>query len=40
MKQKMTANIYKDENTKLKTKVSILENEIVKKEKLIDELLM
>lgn len=40
MKQKITANIFKDENIKLKTKVHILENELSKKEKLIDDLLM
>ena len=40
MKQKMTANYLKDENMRLKTRVHILENEIGKKEKLIDNLLM
>ena len=40
MKQKITANIYKDENTRLKTKVHILEQELNKKEKLVDDLLM
>ena len=36
----MTANIFKDENIKLKTKVHILEGEMQKKERLIDDLLM
>jgi hypothetical protein len=40
MKQKITANIFKDENIKLKTKVHILESELSKKERLIDDLLM
>ena len=40
MKQKITANFFKEENVKLKTKVHILENEVGKKERLIDELLM
>ena len=40
MKQKITANIFKDENVRLKTKVHILEQELNKKEKLVDDLLM
>lgn len=40
MKHKITANVFKDENVKLKTKVHILEGELVKKEKLIDDLLL
>ena len=40
MKQKITANYLKDENMKLKTKVHIIEGELSKKEKLIDDLLM
>jgi hypothetical protein len=36
----MTTNLLKDENTKLRTKVHMLENEIGRKEKLVDELLM
>ena len=40
MKQKLTANFFKEENVKLKTKVHILETELNKKEKLIDDLLM
>lgn len=40
LRQKMTANLLKDENTKLKTKVHILESELSRKEKLVDDLLM
>lgn len=40
IKQKMTANYLKDENTKLKTKLHILEGELLKKEKLVDDLLL
>lgn len=40
MKQKMAANYLKDENMKLKTKLHVMENEMSKKEKLIDDLLM
>ena len=40
MKQKITANIFKDENVRSKTKVHILEQELNKKEKLVDDLLM
>jgi hypothetical protein len=36
----MTANMLKDENVKLKTRIHILEGELNKKEKLIDDLLM
>eukprot|EP00347_Sterkiella_histriomuscorum_P007882 403347201 len=39
IKQKITANFLKDENLKLKTKVHILEGEMQKKEKFIDELI-
>jgi hypothetical protein len=39
LKQKMAANYLKDENTKLKTRIYMLEGEMVKKEKVIDELL-
>jgi hypothetical protein len=35
----MTANYFKDENLKLKTKVHFLEGDNQKKEKLIDDLL-
>jgi hypothetical protein len=40
MRQKMVSNMLKDENIKLKTKVHILESEIIKKEKLVDDLLL
>lgn len=40
MKQKITANFLKDENIKLKTRIHILEGDMTKKEKLIDDLLM
>lgn len=36
----MTANFLKDENTKLRTKTHILEAELAKKEKLVDDLLL
>jgi hypothetical protein len=40
MKQKIAANFLKDENVKLKTKIHIMEGELTKKEKVIDDLLM
>ena len=40
MKQKITANFFKEENIKLKTRVHILEGELTKKEKLVDDLIM
>lgn len=36
----MVSNMLKDENVKLKTKIHILESEIFKKEKLVDDLLL
>ena len=36
----MIANLLKDENIKLKTKIHILESEIFKKERLVDDLLL
>lgn len=39
MKEKIQANFLKEENIKLKTKAHILESELIKKEKLIDDLL-
>jgi hypothetical protein len=36
----MAANVLKDENTKLRTKIHILEAELTKKEKLVDDLLL
>jgi len=35
----MTTNIYKDENIKLRTKIHILEGELNKKERFIDDIL-
>jgi hypothetical protein len=40
LRQKMISNLLKDDNVKLKTRVQILETELSRKEKLIDELLM
>lgn len=40
LRQKMTANLLKDENLKLKTRIHILESEVTKKERLVDELLL
>ena len=40
LRQKMAANLLKDENTKLRTKIHILESEVAKKEKLVDDLLL
>lgn len=40
MKQKITANFFKEENVRLKTKLHIYEGELTKKERLIDDLLM
>ena len=39
MKQKITANFFKDENMKLKTRIHILENELIKKDKIVDDLM-
>jgi hypothetical protein len=40
LREKMIANLLKDENLKLKTKVHILETEIAKKDRLVDDLLL
>lgn len=40
LREKMVANMLKDENVKLKTKVHILESELLKKERLVDDLLL
>jgi len=40
LKQKLTVNAVKEENIKLRTRLHMLENDIVKKEKLIDELIL
>ena len=37
IKLKMISNQYKDENLKLKTRIKILENEVQKKEKHIED---
>ena len=39
MKQRMTTNSLKDENTRLRTRIQIVESEMSRKEKLIDELI-
>ena len=39
LKVKQTANAYKEENTKLKTKIKILENEMGRKERTIEDFL-
>jgi len=38
MKQRIATNFLQDENTKLRTRIYIFENELTKKEKTIDEL--
>lgn len=40
MKNKISANFFKDDNMKLRTKVQILQGELSKKEKFIDDLIM
>jgi hypothetical protein len=40
MKEKLASNFIKEENIKLKTKTHLLETELLKKEKIIDELLL
>ena len=40
MKQRMTTNYFKDENTKLRTRLLMIEAELGKKDKMIDELLV
>jgi hypothetical protein len=39
MKQRMAANNLRDENIKLKTRLHMTENELARKDKMIDELL-
>jgi hypothetical protein len=39
MKQRMATNNLKDENTKLTTRLHMTENELNRKDKMIDELL-
>lgn len=38
-RMKQQANKFKDENVKLKTKLKILENELVRKERVIEDVL-
>ena len=40
MKQRMTTNVLREENVKLKTRLLFVENEIAKKDKMIDDLLV
>ena len=39
MKQRMTTNNLKDENTRLKTRLQMIENTLQRKDKLIDDLI-
>lgn len=39
MKMKKNLNLFRDENIRFRTKIQVLENEIVKKEKLIDDIM-
>jgi len=40
MKQRMTTNVLREENVKLKTRLLFVENEVAKKDKIIDDLLV
>jgi len=40
MKQRMTTNVLKEENTKLKTRLFFVESELTKKDKVIDDLIV
>ena len=40
LKQKLQGNLLKDENTKLRTRVQMLEVELMKNQRLVDELLI
>ena len=40
MKHKIATNFFKEENIKIKTRIHLLEAELIKKDKLIDELLL
>ena len=40
MRQRIATNVFKDENTRLKTKLQMAEHELGKKDRLIDDLLM
>jgi len=39
MRQRMTTNSLKDENTRLRTRLQMIEVELVRKDKVIDELM-
>jgi len=40
IKQRMTANNLRDDNIKLRTRLHMTENELARKDKMIDELLL
>ena len=40
MKHRMTANNLRDENIKMRTRLQMTENELARKDKMIDELLL
>ena len=40
MRQRIATNVFKDENTKLRTKLQMAEHELGKKDRLIDDLLL
>jgi hypothetical protein len=40
MRQRIATNVFKDENTRLKTKLQMAEHELGKKDRLIDDLLI
>lgn len=40
MKQRITTNNLKDDNTKLRTKIQMLETELLKKDRVIDDLIL
>ena len=40
MRQRITANVVRDENTRLRTKLQMADNEITRKDRLIDDLIL
>ena len=40
LKQKLTANMFKDENVKLRTRLHMMEVEMLRKDRVIEEMLM
>jgi len=40
MRQRMATNYFQEENMKLKTKLHMIDNELIKKDKIIDDLLV